>query len=223
MPGRRLLRLVVLLGSRPGCGDPGTSRSSQPAIGRDLPAVTDQVAALPDDNVDRPEVLAATGAPLPVVVRGDGGCIRYGGLRASLMASWARAGVVVVAVTVAPVASRPGGSGVGGSESRRPRSRGARRSPKFPSARTFHRGRRHLLPQFHGWRIHPARSPPALKDLGGAFPAAVEPQRLRAAAAPHPAFERPADPEPTLDGASLCVVRPLRLECGAVRGASGGP
>jgi dienelactone hydrolase len=71
----------------------------------------ERAANLPDYNVYRPEDLAATGAPLPVIVWANGGCFRFDGAWESLLTSWARAGFVVVAITT-PTGADPGIGGM---------------------------------------------------------------------------------------------------------------
>jgi pimeloyl-ACP methyl ester carboxylesterase len=75
-------------------------RFLQPAIGRNLPITREQSAGLPDYNIYRPTNIDATGAPVPVIVWANGGCVRYDAVWESLLASWARAGFVTVAPTV---------------------------------------------------------------------------------------------------------------------------
>ncbi len=72
----------------------------QPAISRNLPTTKEQSAELPDYNIYRPTNIDATGAPLPLIVWANGGCVRYDAVWESLLDSWAGAGFVAVAPTI---------------------------------------------------------------------------------------------------------------------------
>ena len=77
----------------------GTTTPVVRGLDRDLPTTVEQVADLPGYNVYRPADLAATDAPLPVIVWANGGCLRYDAVWAPLLERWAAAGFVVVAIT----------------------------------------------------------------------------------------------------------------------------
>ncbi len=59
-------------------------------------------ADLPGYHVFRPTDLDATGAPLPVVVWANGGCVRFDGVWQPLLRSWAAAGYFVVSIAAPP-------------------------------------------------------------------------------------------------------------------------
>ncbi|MFN8036647.1 MAG: hypothetical protein U0V73_12000 [Acidimicrobiia bacterium] len=84
-----------------------TTTTTAPAISRHLPTTVEQVANLPGYDVFRPANLRATGAPLPVIVWADGGCVRFDGVWKPLLERWAAAGFVVVAITNPPAGADP--------------------------------------------------------------------------------------------------------------------
>lgn len=91
-----------------GCSDGSDNNPTvPPAITRNLATTVEQVATLPDHNIYRPENLAATGAPLPVIVWANGGCVRHDRTWESLLSRWAAAGFVTVAPTVPSDGSSP--------------------------------------------------------------------------------------------------------------------
>jgi predicted dienelactone hydrolase len=97
--GSACIVLLTLTLVTAGCGSDGNDiRATRPAISRNLSTVMERVANLPDYNIYRPADLGATGAPLPVIVWANGGCVRFDGAWESLLTSWARAGFVVVAI-----------------------------------------------------------------------------------------------------------------------------
>jgi dienelactone hydrolase len=59
-------------------------------------------AVLPGYNIYRPLDLTATGAPLPVIVWGNGGCFRFDSVWKSLLESWASAGFVTLSPITPP-------------------------------------------------------------------------------------------------------------------------
>ncbi len=89
------LALGILLGA---CSDGSDDNLAvfQPALGRNLPIAVQQDAGLPDYNIYRPADLGATGTPLPVIVWGNGGCIRFDTPWKKLLELWASAGFVVL-------------------------------------------------------------------------------------------------------------------------------
>jgi predicted dienelactone hydrolase len=95
-PGVALLLALVTSG----CGDGSDTIAIQPAINRNLLTTIEQVSALPDYNIYRPTNLDATGAPLPLIVWTNGGCVRYDAAWQSLLDSWARAGFITIAPTI---------------------------------------------------------------------------------------------------------------------------
>ncbi len=78
-----------------GCSDGSDRTGYSPASDRHLLTVVEQVTGLPDHNIYRPADLDATGAPLPVIVWGNGGCVRYDAVWSDLLTRWAGAGFVV--------------------------------------------------------------------------------------------------------------------------------
>jgi dienelactone hydrolase len=79
--------------------------TTPPLTSRSLPTRIEAVPDLPGYRVYRPADLGATGAPLPVVVWANGGCVRHDLTWESLLERWAAAGFVVVAIA-APAEGR---------------------------------------------------------------------------------------------------------------------
>jgi hypothetical protein len=79
----------------------GTSTTTAPPLAaeRELPTTKEQAPNLAGYNIYRPVDLDVTGAPLPVIVWANGGCLRYDAAWSFLLDSWAKAGFVVVAIT----------------------------------------------------------------------------------------------------------------------------
>ena len=77
-----------------------TSPPPPPATSRSLATTVEQAPDLPGYNLYRPVDLDATGAPLPVVVWANGGCVRHDATWSSMLERWAAAGFVVIAITV---------------------------------------------------------------------------------------------------------------------------
>ena len=120
--GRALVvALVIVLGACSGDGGgapgaaPGTAAAGQgagmtststtappPRADRNRPTITEPAADLPGYNVRRPADPAAIGAPLPVVVWANGGCVRHDATWSTLLDRWAAAGFVVVSITAPP-------------------------------------------------------------------------------------------------------------------------
>jgi alpha-beta hydrolase superfamily lysophospholipase len=94
--------------------DPGTSTATTAvrAVDRDLETTQAQAADLPGYNIYRPVDLGATGAPLPVIVWANGGCLRFDAVWAPLLEAWAAAGFVVVAITAPPDGTDPRTAGM---------------------------------------------------------------------------------------------------------------
>jgi len=67
-----------------------------------LPTVVEPATDLPGYNVYRPVDLDARGAPHPVVVWANGGCVRHDATWSSLLEQFAAAGYVVIAITAPP-------------------------------------------------------------------------------------------------------------------------
>jgi len=93
--------LLVSVAIATGCSDGSDlTLHHPPASARNLPTAVEQVAGLPDHNIYRPADLEATGAPLPLIVWGNGGCVRYDAVWSDLLTTWASGGFVVVTHTV---------------------------------------------------------------------------------------------------------------------------
>jgi dienelactone hydrolase len=75
-----------------------TTTAPPPASDRSLPTTIEAAPDLPGYRIYRPTDLEATGAPLPVVVWANGGCVRHDLTWAALLERWASAGFVVVAI-----------------------------------------------------------------------------------------------------------------------------
>jgi dienelactone hydrolase len=67
--------------------------------------------SLTNSRIYRPTDLNATGAPLPVIVWANGGCVRFDGAWKDLLTRWAQAGFVVVAITT-PTGADPLAAGM---------------------------------------------------------------------------------------------------------------
>ena len=77
-----------------------TSPPPPPATSRSFATTVEQPPDLPGYNLYRPVDLDATGAPLPVVVWANGGCVRHDATWSSMLERWAAAGFAVIAITV---------------------------------------------------------------------------------------------------------------------------
>jgi len=93
----------------PGVDTPGVDTpDTQPvAADRNLPTTVEAAPGLPDYNLYRPADLAATGAPLPVIVWTAGGCVRFDAVWLPLFERWAQGGFVTIAPTVPGDGSDP--------------------------------------------------------------------------------------------------------------------
>ncbi len=89
-----------------------TTTTMVKASSRALPTTVEPAVDLPGYNVYRPTDLDATGAPLPVIVWANGGCLRYDAAWSPLLESWAAAGFVVVAITAPPDGADPRAAGI---------------------------------------------------------------------------------------------------------------
>lgn len=111
--GRFACALLLAL-SITSCSNTSDSRATTsvntPAISRNLPTTVEQAANLPGYNIYRPTELDATGAPLPVIVWGNGGCVRYDLPWQILLESWARAGFIAIAPTIPTDGTDPRGN-----------------------------------------------------------------------------------------------------------------
>lgn len=97
-----LLSLTVLTCACSNGSDSDNVVVNQPAIDRNLPITVEQDAGLPDYNIYRPADLRSTGAPLPVIVWGNGACVRFDGPWKSLLERWASAGFLVLSPQLSP-------------------------------------------------------------------------------------------------------------------------
>jgi hypothetical protein len=88
-------------GAAGGAGSPGAPART-PAVDISLETTMENPNAAPWFNVYRPTDLSATGAPLPVVVWANGGCVRSDFSWAPLFERWAKGGFVVLALAEAP-------------------------------------------------------------------------------------------------------------------------
>src|SRR5262245_5627542 len=79
-----------------------TTTTAAPAIERSLATTTEPMPDVDGYNLRRPEVLGATGAPLPVIVWANGGCVRYDATWQPLLDRWAAAGFFVISITARP-------------------------------------------------------------------------------------------------------------------------
>lgn len=83
-----------------GCTDSSDSPIYVPALSKNHPTIVEQVVELPDHNIYRPSNMRGIEQPLPVIVWGNGGCVRHDLTWRTLFERWARAGFVVVAPTI---------------------------------------------------------------------------------------------------------------------------
>lgn len=91
--------LLVLTMAIAGCTDGSDTFPHVPASSKNYLTVVEQVAELPGHNIYRPASIDSIGQPLPLIVWGNGGCVRHDQTWQVLLESWARAGFVVVAPT----------------------------------------------------------------------------------------------------------------------------
>jgi dienelactone hydrolase len=80
-------------------GDSG-GKSYLPASSLSLETTTEMPPGIPEHRLYRPDNLAVTGKPLPVIVWGSGGCFPIDGPWQSLLSRWASAGFVAIAPAV---------------------------------------------------------------------------------------------------------------------------
>lgn len=97
---RSSVAAILLLCVCAACDDYADRNSYQPAIGRNLETTTEMPAGLPEHRIYRPADLDATGATLPVIVWGSGGCYPVDGPWQILLTRWARAGFIAIAPAV---------------------------------------------------------------------------------------------------------------------------
>lgn len=101
----RFALLLMFVGLTVACSDSSDSPGSDSlgrvaAIDRNYATVTEQVAELPDHNIYRPLDIEHIDQPAPVIVWGNGGCVRFDGVWRTLLEGWARAGFVVITHTI---------------------------------------------------------------------------------------------------------------------------
>jgi hypothetical protein len=97
--------VVVASGGDASAAESRTTTTTAPSARTNLPITVDSPADLPGYHVYRPRDLAAAGRRLPVVVWANGGCLRFDGVWAPLLRSWAAAGMVVIAIAAPPSGS----------------------------------------------------------------------------------------------------------------------
>ena len=73
-----------------------------PAQSQGVPIIKETVPTLPGYNVYRPKDLTALGAPAPVIVWANGGCVRSDFTWTTLFERWAAEGFVVITITSLP-------------------------------------------------------------------------------------------------------------------------
>jgi hypothetical protein len=86
--------------AKPATGSDKTERAAAKSL--DLPTTKEEPKVAPWFNVYRPEDLAATGKPLPVIAWANGGCYRSDFTWEILFRRWAAGGFVVLALTADP-------------------------------------------------------------------------------------------------------------------------
>ncbi|MEZ5167776.1 MAG: hypothetical protein R2695_15305 [Acidimicrobiales bacterium] len=89
---------------------PSTEAPEPPLTSVSLPVTRERPADLPRHNVYRPSDLSSLDRPMPVIVWGNGGCVRHDGTWRPMLERWAAAGFLVITVAAAepPVEGEPG-------------------------------------------------------------------------------------------------------------------